>query len=1249
MKKNKLISGILAAAMAFSSVAAVSFAEESENAQIEATIKSDNVIYAINNYDPDVSRDGYEVKVNTDIDKGFSAAMQNYGYSEYTIPNVDCVEKIYYTARFNLQQNRNNGSLMYSVGNYIDNIPADGIYVYKDTSGVLNADETERNIAYNILNRFTELTKANYTDLDDGGWTRPASALAKTICTIKRTYDETNGNALTFTPVNELVFDGTNALKTDVTIDVTTNVLADVQNAADEEGTAKIAFVVGAGDNSRNYLDNANLTVFYNSASIKSAIEAEIAAADTAEKVKAVVENYNTYIGIDTSIIANMDYAYAEVAKTTATANYTLETFKTAVETAAKGYLRTITIDKTNHVSYVSYLYQDFNSRVLINAGGAQPAYNNVLYVDFDNIKYRDYITGAVLEMPGGLAPNKNIVIRYTTNETYMESDNMPEPGTYYWEGTADDPDGANDDDVCYTYFSKIAGILNGGVPDLRRNTTKTGSYQISTSADDYTTYKLTKGNKLGDIPEIINTSLTTTKVDDTTYYSTTNLPLASDSYGYNLENQTSISGSGQMKFDLSKISGVVDNIKNSNGRVAFISRGGGNINFDFSTAKLHLTYDASAMAPAIEAAIAAADTIEEVKAVIEEYNSFIGIDTSLISNMDYAYAEVAKTTATAGYTLEGFKTAVENAAKAYIKTVKYEQDNYVLYNQHDKIYKLGLYVNQQVLINKAKEVSMATQGVTFRNFQYMSSFDVKNLDAVKSIVYKTKWNNMVEAGTGFNFITNVTEAFPIVSTKSGFTTDDEDIKRLNNKTADNPNAIQTQRNTSADNAMASGWDSFDCSSRIADLKTVGGTNNAATLSISLNNGSTTTNLSLRDENKPYLEVTYDMTKVMEGFDADLAAVATGADLKGVVAKYNKFIGADMLSGDDVYDSLVANKDNYTFETLKDAFDEIVEANTITVTYDKPSDYIIFRRSSDGSWNGHTTKAFAMINSPFFTNDADGTYYNFDEKADLDSVYAVMMLGYDIPNSQAVTDVEFTATAALRNASEVITDINKKCRVAWDAPAGAITTATVGAYEDDTEATDDVYDTVKVYYEANKHFDTTVYEISDTVDEKVKTAMNIPETVKDELRETGKLEIIFNSDFNRNIMANTSNHSLKVTYDLTALKEGEKSFDTTGFKLNGINAGDTTKLVNAGARVELTQTKSDIAKDTPISLIVAAYDGNKLVKAVPTTVNAPGYMGKVILSVDGFGEVEYDTLKVMTWNSVENIKPLAALKEISLK
>ncbi|MDY3929724.1 MAG: hypothetical protein SOZ34_10240 [Clostridia bacterium] len=914
--------------------------------------------------------------------------------------------------------------------------------------------------------------------------------------------------------------------------------------------------------------------------------------------------------------------------------------------------IKTVTYDKTNHVSYVSYTPPDVNSRVYINNAGAFPAYNNVLYADFDNIKYCDYITGAVLEMPGGLTQNKNIVIRFTANEAYMESDNMPEPGVYYWEGTAEDPDGADDNDVCYTYFSKIAKILNGGVPNLRRNTTKTGSYSISSSADDYTTYTLTKGGIASDLPEIINTSLTKTTVDGTNYYSTANLPLTPDSVGYNLENQTSISVSGQMKFDLSKISGLVDRIKNSNGRVAFMSRGGGNINFDFSKAKLHLTYDMTSIASAIEAEIAAADTTEKVKKVVEDYNAFIGIDTTLISNMDYAYAEVAKNTASAGYTLETFKTAVEEAAKAYIRTYIYEQDNYVIYNQYDAGYAYGLYVNQPVVRVMGNNRSVLRETVHTKQWQFMSSFDIKNVDAVKKIAYKSTWNKVGE--NDINFITNVTGSFPL-SVKSGLNNDEENKKRFSDNKTYNPKALKTVRNAANGNTVTVGTDSFDCTGRIEDLKEIYKTADSATLSIAISGGESGSAWSLLD--MPTLEVEYDMTAVMDGFNTEVSNADNADELKNVVEKYNKFIGVNtnaLVNMENVYSELLNN--NYTFDTieqLKEDFNTAAAKYLITVTYDKPSEYIIYKKPGSGSWNGHITTDLALVNTPFYMTDTNNTYFNADSGSELDSYYSSIILGYDIPNPQAVTDVEFTAKAKLRAAGDIDTKVARNCRVAWDLCDEPITQAGVGYYYDDSEKTDDVYDNIKSYYESNKATNTTVYNISDIVEEKVQTPMQIPSAVKDELQAASenakRLALIFNSDFKRNVMSPTSEHTLKITYDMTALTEGERAFETNGFKANSVKADDSAVLLNDGARVELTQTQPDIEKDTEIAVIAAAYNNGKLVKALQTTITAPGYMGKTIVTINGFNDVEYDGLKIMTLEGLQNIKPLSLSKNISLE
>lgn len=301
MKKIRLISATLAAAFTFSGFCAFSLAEES---LIEKNISPDNVVYAFNNYEPEGGNIGYGVKVNYNLARGYSAAMQNYGYSEYIIPEIESVEKIYYTSGFHLQIKRGNGNLMYTVNDFIENMPENGEYVYKDKSGVLNENEEERNIAYNLLYRFAELTNANYTALEN--FNRPGRALAKNITTIKRNED----NTLTFEPVNELVFNGTAGLKTDVTLDVTQKVIDAVKASADSEGSSKIAFVLGGGENQRNYLDTARLTVFYN---VNKLFSAAVKKAASPEDIEAVINEYNEYIGANINIFDDMSEVYDEV------------------------------------------------------------------------------------------------------------------------------------------------------------------------------------------------------------------------------------------------------------------------------------------------------------------------------------------------------------------------------------------------------------------------------------------------------------------------------------------------------------------------------------------------------------------------------------------------------------------------------------------------------------------------------------------------------------------------------------------------------------------------------------------------------------------------------------------------------------------------------------------------------------------------------------------------------------------------
>ncbi|GEM_PF-5801626 len=330
MKKIRLISAALAAAFTFSSLCTFSFAQES---LIEKNIFHENVVYAFNNYVPSGKNSGYAVRVNEDLSSGYSPAMSNFGYLEYMIPNIECVEKIYYTSRFNLQIKRSNGNLMYTVDDCIENMPEDGEYVYKDTSGVLNENEEERNIAYNLLYHFAELTNANYTALEN--FTRPGKALAKNIVTILRNED----NTLTFTPINKLEFNGTAALETDITLDVTQNVIDAAVSSADAEGNSKIAFILGGGENTKNYLDTASLTVFYNANKLFSSA---VKKAASAEELETVINEYNEYIGVDVNIFDDMSEVYDEVysiVKEETGDTYTLEKIKSVFDMVVDNFI----------------------------------------------------------------------------------------------------------------------------------------------------------------------------------------------------------------------------------------------------------------------------------------------------------------------------------------------------------------------------------------------------------------------------------------------------------------------------------------------------------------------------------------------------------------------------------------------------------------------------------------------------------------------------------------------------------------------------------------------------------------------------------------------------------------------------------------------------------------------------------------------------------------------------------------------
>ena len=310
MKTNKLISAVLAAVMTFSSIGAISFAEgESESDLITVDIKQENGIYVLNNYDGG-DGGGYRVKVNTGLD-GYSVAMQNYGYANFIIPDADCVEKIYYSSSFTLRDTKNNGTFWYSVDNFIEDIPEAGIYTYATKSGsntIINENEEERDIAYNIMYRISQLTNANYNYL--ANYTRPGSSLATKLYEIKW-----NGG-FPFTPVNDIDFDGTQNINTDLTLDITSNVLEKVNaKAAENDGNVEIAFLLGTGENVRQCMntDKTKLTVFYDRNKL---FAAEIDKAASAEDLRTVVEKYNDYIGVKTDIFTDMSELYTMLYET---------------------------------------------------------------------------------------------------------------------------------------------------------------------------------------------------------------------------------------------------------------------------------------------------------------------------------------------------------------------------------------------------------------------------------------------------------------------------------------------------------------------------------------------------------------------------------------------------------------------------------------------------------------------------------------------------------------------------------------------------------------------------------------------------------------------------------------------------------------------------------------------------------------------------------------------------------------------
>ena len=80
------------------------------------------------------------------------------------------------------------------------------------------------------------------------------------------------------------------------------------------------------------------------------------------------------------------------------------------------------------------------------------------------------------------------------------------------------------------------------------------------------------------------------------------------------------------------------------------------------------------------------------------------------------------------------------------------------------------------------------------------------------------------------------------------------------------------------------------------------------------------------------------------------------------------------------------------------------------------------------------------------------------------------------------------------------------------------------------------------------------------------------------------------------------------------------------------------KLIENGENVEIFNTHA-ISGD--VTVVLAYYNGDKLVKAMPETINFGENEAKKELPIQTAITEEYDKIKVFVWDSLKSLKPLA--------
>jgi len=682
--------------------------------------------------------------------------------------------------------------------------------------------------------------------------------------------------------------------------------------------------------------------------------------------------------------------------------------------------------------------------------------------------------------------------------------------------------------------------------------------------------------------------------------------------------------------------------------------RGGGSIYIRPASVCLTITYDSSKILDAFQSKLSKATTAEAVKAVAEEYSSYIDADVNVLSNMDYVYADIAKTTATTQYTFETFAAAIENGAKAYLKEMTYTPDNYALRNMYDGKYQTGIAVNTNAIptasdATKTEDVS----SIKLSLWRYLSAYKLDNTDAIREITLNTSFGAV---GDWLKFYATPVSSFPVGSEPAFYGTDASEFTNLVSYIEKDLVTEITDGSVYA-NTVAS----IDYSDKIEALNNVAGEDNSAVLlaGVASRTGGGGGVVQLF---KDSLKVAYDMTAINDKYNADFAAIENAADVRALVEIYNDFLGVNLgqlKNMDVVYAELFENISKgevYSLDTLKKAIDEAASKYIYVVEYDKPTDYYVYKRN--GALDAAYDENLMLVNSSYLhvTNDkhefAD-QYINYKfEDSFFDSYFAAPILSYDIYNPQAIVDVKFTTDARRRKETDVWSGIAEySTHVGWNVSDADLTDAKSGRYFDDAESTTDVFDTLLNWFNSNKDLNKTEYSVP-TGEEFLAdpatthtTVMDIPEVVMSQLQEknaTTKLIITF-SQQKRQLTNGINNNKLTITYDLSAVNEAEKEFIVNGYD-KYTTSEDSLSLVNDGARVELVQTKKNVPSTS--KAIIAVYNQGALVKTATADVTAPGFMKKTVLDLTGFADVTYDSVKVMTWDGISSMKPLATAFEI---